>query len=86
MPKGKGLIGSGIDSAFDVDVKHVKGNRENDLASETGENFKRITISLSPSLLKKLDAEVKSLRANGASVNRSSFIADAVLKAIKDTA
>lgn len=86
MPKGKGLIGSGIDSAFDVDVKHVKSTGATGVPLEPGDNFKRITISLSPSLLKKLDAEVRSRRANGASVNRSSFIADAVLKAIKDDA
>ena len=80
MPKKKGL--AGIEEAFDVDVAHVRRDDPREALPQE-ENFKRVTISLSPSLLKKLDGAVKNLRARGASVNRSSYIAEAVLARIE---
>ena len=80
MPKRKGL--AGIEEAFEVDVAHVRRDDQKE-TSPPEENFKRVTISLSPSLLKKLDGAVKNLRARGASVNRSSYIAEAVLAHIE---
>ena len=80
MPKKKGL--TGIEEAFDVDVAHVRRDDQRE-APAPEENFKRVTISLSPSLLKKLDGAVKNLRTRGASVNRSSYIAEAVLARIE---
>lgn len=80
MPKKKGL--TGIEDAFDVDVAHVRRDNQEDASSQE-ENFKRVTISLSPSLLRKLDGAVKNLRTRGASVNRSSYIAEAVLARIE---
>ena len=85
MPKKKGL--TGIEEAFDVDVAHVRRDDPRETSpQEQEENFKRVTISLSPSLLKKLDGAVKNLRARGSSVNRSSYIAEAVLARIEGAA
>lgn len=80
MPKGKGL--TGVNNAFDVDVKHVQEESHPSPAPETEdiESFKRVTISLSPSLLDKLDKAVKYQKARGASVNRSSYISWAVMQ------
>ena len=80
MPKGKGL--TGIGNAFDVDVKHVVEGVQQ-VEDENEDNFKRITISLSPSLLKKLDKTVKEQKQKGVSVNRSSYIARAVMSQIE---
>lgn len=80
MPKRKGL--SGIGNAFGVDVKHVAEGIQREL-DENEDNFKRITISLSPSLLKKLDKTVKEQKQKGVSVNRSSYIARAVMSQIE---
>ncbi len=80
MPKRKGL--SGIGNAFGVDVKHVAENVQREL-DENEDNFKRVTISLSPSLLKKLDKTVKEQKHKGVSVNRSSYIARAVMSQIE---
>ena len=80
MPKRKGL--SGIGNAFGVDVKHVAEGVQREL-DENEDNFKRITISLSPSLLKKLDKTVKEQKQKGVSVNRSSYIARAVMSQIE---
>ena len=81
MPKGKGL--TGVDNAFDVDVKHVREERQPAPEPESEENFKRVTISLSPSLLEQLDGAVKKQKARGASVNRSSYIAKAVMQRLE---
>jgi len=83
VPKGKGL--SGVDNAFDVDVKHVQEDSRQATTpeAEESESFKRVTISLSPSLLDKLDRAVKNQKAKGASVNRSSYIARAVMQRIE---
>ena len=62
MPKKKGL--AGIEEAFDVDVAHVRRDDPRE-APPQEENFKRVTISLSPSLLKKLDGNRKELKGKG---------------------
>jgi hypothetical protein len=80
MPKRKGL--SGIGNAFGVDVKHVTEGVQQEL-DENEDSFKRVTISLSPSLLKKLDKTVKEQKQKGVSVNRSSYIARAVMSQIE---
>lgn len=81
MPKKKQL--TGIDDAFNVDAKHANDNKQ-PIVVEQVENFKKVTISLPPSLLIKLDKAVKSLKSKGESVNRSSYIAKAVLEQINN--
>lgn len=80
MPKKKDL--TGIGDAFDVDVRHVKEGERPETLNED-DSFKRVTISLSPSLLKKLDKVVKNQKERGASINRSSYIARAVMVQIE---
>lgn len=77
MPKGKGLNQSGITNALGTDILHVK-------ESGLEEKHTRISITISPILLKTIDDRVRELKKQGITINRSQFLTRAAANIIKE--
>ena len=79
MPKGKPLQDSGIGEAWKTDASHANSKK-----NQEGKHV-RISITISPILLKAIDSKVKELKQQGVTTNRSQLLTEAAATSLKTT-
>lgn len=85
MPKGKGLSSSNISGAFRSDLESLSDRPETvDQKVEQSEERERISITIPAEMLRVINRYIFEQKERGVSVNRSSFITEALEPVVRE--